>query len=117
MFTVLFPDRIMQPPFENLNPFLVVCCHNTLLKEVQFWPLCSETYIKLIGNIVGVFHVRPKGAPRERFFNNIFPAAPDLREFPCNDCETGEFIQTGLAGPNGIVQYICNECGRKVTFP
>lgn len=116
MFTVIFPDSIMQLPFENLNSFLVACCNYTFSKEVHFWPLRSETHMKFIGNVVGVFHVRPKGAPRERFFNNL-PAAPDLREFPCNDCETGEFIQTGLAGPNGIVQYICNECGHKVTFP
>lgn len=116
MFTVLFPDRIMQPPFESLNSFLVVCCHYVFLKEVQFWPLCSETHVRIIGNVVGVFHVRPKGAPRERFFNNL-AAAPDLREFPCNDCENGEFIQTGGGGPDGIVRYTCNECGRKVAFP
>lgn len=40
----------------------------------------------------------------------------DNREFPCDKCDTGEYI-AGFTQPNGQVPYTCNECGHAVSYP
>lgn len=47
------------------------------------------------------------------------PHAPknSTREFPCDNCDDGEFIQSGYTTSSGTTLYICNSCYRGVSFP
>ncbi len=38
------------------------------------------------------------------------------REFPCQQCSTGQYHQVGSTSPNGTVRYRC-DCGHEVSFP
>jgi predicted RNA-binding Zn-ribbon protein involved in translation (DUF1610 family) len=42
---------------------------------------------------------------------------PDQREFPCDQCETGEMKIEGYTSPSGTETFKCAECGHTATFP
>jgi len=44
-------------------------------------------------------------------------AANRNAEFPCTECDTGEFQFYAGGGPAGTETYVCSDCGHKVTFP
>ena len=39
------------------------------------------------------------------------------REFPCNQCMIGQYEQVGYVTPSGQVNYECDQCGDRVSFP
>ena len=39
------------------------------------------------------------------------------REFPCLQCDSGEYVHTGGPTPLGTTYYECDECGHEVSFP
>jgi len=50
-----------------------------------------------------------------KFDKGEVPAPERDREFPCGQCEDGEYIHDH-SGP-GYMKYICDRCGHEVTFP
>lgn len=42
----------------------------------------------------------------------------DQREFPCQECERGEYVQVSGPSPStGIMVFECNSCSHEVRFP
>lgn len=43
----------------------------------------------------------------------------DIREFPCESCESGEYIHVSTIPGNlgSTMVYQCNECGDEKRFP
>lgn len=65
---------------------------------------------------IAIFDVRPKGTPRPPETRDKWPVA-DRREWPCDECDTGEVFAVVGPYPNGQTDFECNTCGYKVSFP
>jgi hypothetical protein len=94
----------------------------------EYLSLDSEERFVLLGKVIHLLQNDPesfeamssmvRSATQKGIFEKVKIGRVEMREFPCKECETGEYIHVdGPAPSTGTMRYECNNCGHSVSFP